>query len=78
MGYGAHIQHVFEDFTSRSQDPNLRLERPGRNRYEVDQKHILEVHESFADFPLIINGSVHRMSLPFTYELQPRGVPAGM
>jgi len=48
------------DFTSRGKDPDLRLKRPGRNRYETDQVHMLEVHESFAYFaPVSIDASVH-------------------
>jgi hypothetical protein len=45
------------------QDPNLWLERSRRNRYETDQIHVLQIHESFSNFPPLINGSVHGVSL---------------
>jgi len=63
MGYGVYILPVYADFTSRGRDPDLRLERPDGNRYETDHVHVLEVHESLTDFPLLIGGSVHDVSL---------------
>ena len=65
--YGIHTPLIYVYFTSRDtgKDPDLRLERPGRNSYEADQVHVLEVHESFAYFPLSVGGSVHGLSLEF-------------
>ena len=61
--YGVHIPPVYVDFTSRGKNPDIRLKRPGRNRHETDQVHLLEVHDSFTYFPPSINASVHGVPL---------------
>ena len=66
---GAHILPASVNFTS-SPDPDLRLKRPRRNRYEADQIHILEVHKSFTNFPPLIDGFVHSLSLGSNREPQ--------
>jgi len=78
MEYGVHILPVYVDFTSRGKDPDLRLERPGRNRYEADQVHVLEGHESLTDFPLLIDGSVHGASLESGFKSRTTGDSAAM
>ena len=58
------IQHDHDHLSHRSIcNPNLRLKRTLRNRCEVDQIHVLEVHESFTNSPFPICGFVHRMFL---------------
>lgn len=54
----------------RGQDPNLGLERALGNGHELDQKHILEVHEPFPNFPPFISRSIHLISLESSYEPQ--------
>jgi len=73
--YGVHILPVYVDFTSRGKDPDLRLKRPGRNRYETDQVHMLEVHEPFTDFPLLIDASVHDVPLGSGCKPRTTGIP---
>ena len=66
------------NFTSSSKDPDLQLKRPGRNRYETDQVHALEVHESFTDFPLMINTFVYDVPLGSGCKLRMTGDSAVM
>ena len=61
-------------FTSRIDDPNLRLERPLRNRHEPDQIHIIQAHAPFPDFPSLIGGFFHRISLGSSDEQQRPGI----
>jgi len=63
MRYSARTLPVYVNITSRSKDPDLWLKRPRGNRYEADQIHVFEAHESFTNFPLLIDGSVHSVSL---------------
>jgi len=66
------------DFTSSSKDPDLRLKRPGRNRHETDQVHVLEVRESLTDFPLLIDPSAHDVPLGSGCKLRMTGDSAVM
>ena len=39
-------------------DPNLRLKGSLGDRYEADQKHIVDLYETFTDSPPILDGPV--------------------
>ena len=67
---GANIQPVSANSASRGPDPNIWLVRPCRNGYETDQVHVPQMHESFTNFPLLIDGFVHNMSLGSNCEPQ--------
>jgi hypothetical protein len=41
--------------------PDLRLEAAAGDRFELNQKHIVKLHESLADFPLLVDGPIHRV-----------------
>jgi len=75
---GVHTLPVYVDFTLRGKDPDLRLKQPGRNRHETDQVHVLEVHQSLADFPLLIDPSVHDVPLGSSCKLRTTGDSAVM
>ena len=66
MHCGAHLSRC----RLRVYDPDFGLERTLGNGYEADQKHILHVHEPFADFPPPVSRSVHRTSLGSSCEPQ--------
>ena len=61
--YGVHTLPVYVDCTSISKNPDLWSKRPGRNRHETDQVHVLEVHQSLTNFLLLIDASVHDVPL---------------
>ena len=42
----------------RVRDPELGLEGALRDRYEADQKHVVDMHEALADPPPILDRSI--------------------
>jgi hypothetical protein len=52
----------------RVRDPDLWLEGTFGDRFEADQKHIVDMHEAFAYLPPTFDGPIHSIVLRYDCE----------
>jgi hypothetical protein len=52
----------------RIRNPDLRLEGTFRDRFEADQEHVVDVHETFTDLPPTFDGLIQGKFLRYRCE----------